>query len=140
MAQEANSSDPGSIPSRDTSYDVPESSCLLSGPGLKLDSRYTCSREWFGGSNGMPSAGEEDSVTGTLKNVKSSVAWSGGVVLRWSSGYGTKRLIPETRVRSPFATHLLPSLNLPVSYLAPDFNWIPVTETMSLCVRVLDRA
>ena len=27
-------------------------------------------------------------VTGTLKHVKSSVARSGGVVLRWSSGYG----------------------------------------------------
>ena len=36
----------------------------------------------------MPSAGEEDSVTGTLKHVKSSVARSGGIVLRWSSGYG----------------------------------------------------
>ena len=38
----------------------------------------------------MPSAGEEDSVTGTLKHVKSSVARSGGrgTVLRWSSGYG----------------------------------------------------
>ena len=36
----------------------------------------------------MPSAGEEDSVTGTLKHVKSFVARSGGIVLRWSSGYG----------------------------------------------------
>ena len=27
-------------------------------------------------------------VTGTLKHVKSSVARSGGIVLRWSSGYG----------------------------------------------------
>ena len=35
MAQEANSWDPGSIPSRDTSFDDPESSCLLSGPGLQ---------------------------------------------------------------------------------------------------------
>ena len=26
--------------------------------------------------------------TGTLKHVKSSVARSGGIVLRWSSGYG----------------------------------------------------
>ena len=41
MAQEAKSWDPGSIPGRDTSFDVPESSCLLSGPGLQLDSRYT---------------------------------------------------------------------------------------------------
>ena len=40
MAQEAKSWDPGSIPGRDTSFDVPESSCLLSGPGLQLDSRY----------------------------------------------------------------------------------------------------
>ena len=37
----------------------------------------------------MPSAGEEDSVTGTLKHVKSSVARSGGIVLSLSSGYGT---------------------------------------------------
>ena len=88
MAQEAKSWDPGSIPGRDTSFDVPESSCLLSGPGLQLDSRYTGSRGWFGGSSGMPSAGEEDSVTGTLKHVKSSVARTGGIVLRWSSGYG----------------------------------------------------
>ena len=36
----------------------------------------------------MPSAGEEDSVTGTLKRVKSSAARSGGIVPRWSSGYG----------------------------------------------------
>ena len=36
----------------------------------------------------MPSAGEEDSVTGTLKHVKSSVARTGGIVLRWSIGYG----------------------------------------------------
>ena len=38
----------------------------------------------------MPSAGEEDSVTGTLKHwdVKSSVTRSSGIVLRWSSGYG----------------------------------------------------
>ena len=41
MAQEANYWDPGSIPGRDTSFDVPESSCLLSGPGLQLVSRYT---------------------------------------------------------------------------------------------------
>ena len=36
----------------------------------------------------MPSAGEEDSVTGTLKHVKSSVTRTGGIVLRWSNGYG----------------------------------------------------
>ena len=36
----------------------------------------------------MPSAGEEDSVTGNLNHVKSSVARTGGIVLRWSSGYG----------------------------------------------------
>ena len=41
VGQEANSWDPGSIPGRDTSFDVPESSCLLSGPGLQLDSRYS---------------------------------------------------------------------------------------------------
>ena len=40
-----------------------------------------------------------------------------------------RRLIPETRVRSPVATHLLTSLNLPVSSLALDSNWIPVTKT-----------
>ena len=33
----------------------------------------------------MPSAGEDDSVKRTLKQVKSSVALSGGIVLRWSS-------------------------------------------------------
>ena len=36
----------------------------------------------------MPSAEEEDSVTGTLKHAESSGARSGGIVLRWSSGYG----------------------------------------------------
>ena len=36
----------------------------------------------------MPSAGEEDSVTGTLKHVKSFVARSGGIVPRWSRDYG----------------------------------------------------
>ena len=41
MAQEANSRGPGSIPGRDTSFDVPEPSCLLSGPELQLDSRYS---------------------------------------------------------------------------------------------------
>ena len=41
MAQEANSWDPSSILGRDTSFDVPKSSCLLSGPGLQPDSRYT---------------------------------------------------------------------------------------------------
>ena len=40
MAEEANSWDPSSILGRDTSFDVPESSCLLSGPGLQPDSRY----------------------------------------------------------------------------------------------------
>ena len=40
MAQEANSRDLGSIPGRDTSFDVPESSCLLSGPWHQLDSCY----------------------------------------------------------------------------------------------------
>ena len=37
MAQEANSWDSGSIPGRDTSFDVPESSCLLSGLWLQPD-------------------------------------------------------------------------------------------------------
>ena len=36
----------------------------------------------------MLSAGEEDSVTGTLKHVKSCVARAGGIVPRWFSGYG----------------------------------------------------
>ena len=43
-----------------------------------------------------------------------------------------RRLIPETRVRSPVATHLLTSLNLPVSSLATDSNWIPVTRRPTL--------
>ena len=34
-----------------------------------------------------PGEGTE-TVTGTLKHVKSSVARTGGIVLRWSSGYG----------------------------------------------------
>ena len=75
----------------------------------------------------MPSAGEEDSVTGTLKHVKKlcdAVQWFRAVVVYrlWR-----RRLIPEARVRSPVATHLLTSLNLLVSSLAPDFNWNPVT-------------
>ena len=40
MAQEATSWDPVSIPGRNTSFDVPESSCLLSGPWLHLELRY----------------------------------------------------------------------------------------------------
>ena len=43
--------------------------------------------------------------------------------------------IPETRVGSPVATHLLTYLNLPVSSLAPDSNWIPVTGT-TFCIMV----
>ena len=43
MAQEANSWDPSSILGRDTSFDVLESSCLLSAPWLQLDSRYNLS-------------------------------------------------------------------------------------------------
>ena len=74
----------------------------------------------------MPGTGEEDSVTGTLKHVKSSVAQSGGIVLRLSY-ISRRRLIPETRVRSPVATYLLTFLNLPVSSLAPDSNSNPVT-------------
>ena len=38
-----------------------------------------------------------------------------------------RRLIPETQAQSPVATHLSTSLNLPVSSLAPDSNWIPIT-------------
>ena len=38
-----------------------------------------------------------------------------------------RRPISETRVRSSVATHLLTSLNLPVSSLAPDSNRIPIT-------------
>ena len=64
MAQQTNSWDPGSIPGRDTSFDVPEFSCLLSGAWLQLES----------GPSRTLSAGEEDSVTGALKHVKSSVA------------------------------------------------------------------
>ena len=37
MAQEANSWDSGSIPGRDTPFDIPESSCLLSGLWLQPD-------------------------------------------------------------------------------------------------------
>ena len=40
MVQEARFWDPRSIPGRDTLFDFPESSCLLSGPGLQPDSRY----------------------------------------------------------------------------------------------------
>ena len=80
----------------------------------------------------MPSAGEEDrlSVTGTLKHVKSSVAPSGGIVLRWSSGYGAGGQFLRPGVRSPVATHFLTSLNRPVSSLAPDSNWISVTQAL----------
>ena len=39
MAQEANSWDPGSIAGCDTSLNVPETSCFLSGPWLHLESR-----------------------------------------------------------------------------------------------------
>ena len=47
----------------------------------------------------MPSAGEHDSVKGTLKQVKSSVARSGGIVLRWSSA-GDQFLRPGFDSRS----------------------------------------
>ena len=64
----------------------------------------------------MPSAGEEDSVTGTpkSKHVKSSVERSGGIVPAHACG-GLAVMAQEARVRSPVATHLLTSLNLPVS-------------------------
>ena len=35
----------------------------------------------------MPSAGEEDNVTGTLKHVKRTAARAGSIMLRWSSGH-----------------------------------------------------
>ena len=89
MAQEANSRDPGSIPGGNASFDVPGTSCDLSSPGLQLVSRYTGRR---GGSSGMPSAGVEDNVTGTLKQVKSSVARAGWIVLPWSGNYGAEGL------------------------------------------------
>ena len=89
IVQEANSWDLGLIPGRETSFEVPESSCLLSCPWLQLRPRYIGGRGWFGGSSAMPGAGEEGSVTGTMKHVKSSVARTGSIVLRWSSGYGT---------------------------------------------------
>ena len=38
MAQKTNSWNPGSIPGRDTSFDVHEFSCLLSDPGLQMNS------------------------------------------------------------------------------------------------------
>ena len=41
-------------------------------------------------------------------------------------------MAPETRVRSSVATHLLTSLNLPVSSLAPDSNRIPVTDSSGI--------
>ena len=47
MAQEANSWDRGPIPGDDTSFDVLESSCLLSGPWLHLESRYSLSQPGF---------------------------------------------------------------------------------------------
>ena len=36
----------------------------------------------------MTKNSNQGGVTGILKHVKSSVARSGGIVLRWSSGYG----------------------------------------------------
>ena len=54
----------------------------------------------------MPSAEEEDSVTGTLKHAESpfgAVRWYRAAVV-WR--LWRRRLIPETRVRSPVATHL----------------------------------
>ena len=56
----------------------------------------------------------------TRQKLCGAVRWYGAAVVQrvWR-----RRPIPETRVRS----HLLRSLNLPVSSLAPDSNWIPVT-------------
>ena len=68
----------------------------------------------------MPSAGEEDGVTGTLEHVKSSVARTGGMAQE-----------AETQVRSSVVTHLLTSLNLPVSSLAPDSTWNPVAAVLT---------
>ena len=95
------------------------------------------SRGRFGGSSGTPSTGEEDSVTETLKHVKSSVARSGGIVLRlivWR--LWRRRLVPEIiRVRSPVVTHLLTSLNLLVSSLAQDSNWNHVTGDVTVTAK-----
>ena len=69
-------------------------------------------------STSLSSIGNTHPVTGTLKNVKSSVARSGGIVLRWSSGYGAggQFLGPGF---DPQSRHIfwrpLASLNLPVS-------------------------
>ena len=54
--------------------------------------------------------------------------WYRAAVVKW---LWRRRLIPETRVRSPVATHLSTSMNPPVSSLAPDFNSIPVTAIAS---------
>ena len=52
----------------------------------------------------------------TREKLCDAVRWyRAAVVQRWWRG----RLVPETRVRSPVATHLLTSLNLSVSSLAP---------------------
>ena len=73
------------------------------------------------------SAGEEDSVTGTPKHVKSSVARSSDLVLRWSGGYGAEGYFLRPGFDSPVATQFLQFLNLPVSSLVPETNWNPDT-------------
>ena len=77
-----------------------------------------------------------DSVTGTLKHVKKlcvAVRWYRDAVVKRS---WRRRLILETWVRSPVATHLLTFLNLPVSSLAPDSTWNPVTVYLATPVRL----
>ena len=60
----------------------------------------------------------------TRQNLCDGVRWYRAAVVQrlWR-----RRLTPETRVRSPVATHLLASLNLPVASLAHESTWNPVT-------------
>ena len=70
MAQEANSWDPSSILGRDTSFDVPESSCLLSGPGLQLDSRYSLLATWRRAVRCAAGSAYQDNVAPLVKQLQ----------------------------------------------------------------------
>ena len=133
-AQEANSWDPGPIPGHNTSFDAPDSSCLFSGPWLHLESRYTGSRGWFEGSSGTPSAGEEEHTTcqkalwhGPLVPCRCGLEVMAQVANSWDPG------------SFPVTTHLLTSLNLHVSTLAPDSNWKPVTGKLLFYAKVCSK-
>ena len=106
--------DLGSMPGRDASFDVPESSYFLSGPRLQLESRYTRSRGWLETRAGRQVLRRRIVLRGTVKHVKSTVALDGGIWLR--------RVVQRLWRRGTLMTLITDTLDrrVPVATLYPD--------------------